>query len=412
MKEFTTDWVTKEAESWSEILAEFVGQPDIRALEIGSFEGRSACWFLDHVLTGNGALLDCVDSWAGDSVELGESAIPAEARFNRNTAEYKERIRKHKSHSFKWLLRRYESAGSSLYDFIYIDGGHDASCVLDDLTLSWPLLRAGGILICDDYRWAHPGVARPPRVAIDAFFSCRGDWKLIHHDWQLIVRKSVPATEAVVVCVDYSDYLKETLPHLALRVDRIVVVTSEADENTQWVASHESDVLCVTTDVFVQSGACFNKGAGINAGLARLDRTGWVLQVDADIAVLDEIPFDLDRKCLWTASRKRVVGEDRWRRLLAGERSGLTSMKNVFQQGDLVPSGYFQLWHWPTCPNWYPENSGDASRSDMTFSRKWSPSERRFIPDLKVYHLETPDLTHQANWRGRRTMPFGVGFQS
>lgn len=407
MTEFTADWVSKKVDNWTEILAEFVGRPNVKALEIGSYEGRSACWFLDHVLTGDGATLDCVDSWAGDTAELGQQAIPAEALFDRNTASYGPRLRKHKRDSFEWLLDRNRQRPVEKYDFIYVDGGHAASQTLKDLTLSWPLLRPGGVFICDDYQWEHPFLARLPRDAIDAFFSCRGDWDVLRDDLQFIVRKSVPGIEAVVVCVDYADYLAETLPHLASRVDRVVVVTSEADEKTPAVVESHPNVRCVATNVFFWNEADFNKGAGINAGLAHLERTGWVLHIDADIALLDSIPVDLDRHALWTTPRRRVVGDTELQRLLDGERSGFADMTNVYLRGDLIPSGYFQLWHWPTCQCWYPENSKDASRSDMGFAAKWKPCIRRFIPDLTVYHLETPDQNYKANWRGRRTMPFG-----
>ncbi|MCZ6464828.1 MAG: class I SAM-dependent methyltransferase [Proteobacteria bacterium] len=45
-------------------------------------------------------------------------------------------------------------------DFIYIDGCHEAACVLLDAVLSWDLLKVGGTMIFDDYVWsmvANPG---------------------------------------------------------------------------------------------------------------------------------------------------------------------------------------------------------------------------------------------------------------
>lgn len=408
MTEFTADWVGKKVDIWKDVLAPYVGQPNVHALEIGSFEGRSACWFLDNVLTGEGATLDCVDSWAGDTVELGEKAVAGEKRFDANTAVHGDRVRKHKQYSFDWLLDRNQDDTAGKFDFIYVDGGHDAANALQDLALSWRLLRPGGIFICDDYQWAHPHLARLPRTAIDAFFSCRGDWDPLRSDLQFVARKCTPGIEAIVVCVDYADYLAETLPYLAARVDRVAVVTTKSDKQTQVVANRHANVRCATTDVFYWHNASFNKGAGINVGLAHLERTGWLLHVDADIAILDPLPTDLDRECLWTARRKRVVGTEEWNGLRQGEHDKLADMRNVFLHGALVPSGYLQLWHWPTCRHWYPENSKDASRSDMTFASNWPSGKRQFIPDLNVYHLETPDLSYKANWRGRRTMRFGA----
>ena len=53
-------------------------------------------------------------------------------------------------------------------DFIFIDGDHRYESVLEDLTVWWPKLVPGGLLVGDDYRW--PGVKR---AAVD-FFSRAG----------------------------------------------------------------------------------------------------------------------------------------------------------------------------------------------------------------------------------------------
>lgn len=332
MTEFTADWVGNKVAIWQDVLAP---------------------WFLDNVLTGEGSTLDCVDSWAGDTIELGNKAVDGERLFDANTAIYGDRVRKHKQYSFDWLLKRNQHHSSDHFDFIYVDGGHDAANALQDLALSWRLLRPGGVFICDDYQWEHPHLARLPRVAIDAFFSCRGDWDLLRNDSQFVAQKCASGIEAIVVCVDYADYLAETLPYLAARVDRVAVVTTKSDKQTQVVANRHANVRCATTDVFYWHGASFNKGAGINVGLAHLERTGWVLHVDADIALLDPLPIDLDRECLWTATRKRLVGMEEWNEVRQGTRDNLADMRNVFLHGSLVPSGYLQLWHWPTCRPWY-----------------------------------------------------------
>ena len=56
------------------------------------------------------------------------------------------------------------------YDFIYVDGCHEAACVYLDAALSWDLLKVGGTLIFDDYVWelGKPAQGRP-KLAIDAF---------------------------------------------------------------------------------------------------------------------------------------------------------------------------------------------------------------------------------------------------
>ena len=82
-------------------------------------------------------------------------------------------------------------------DIIYIDGSHDENDVLEDAVLSWRLLKEGGILIFDDYRWLRlypdQNIALPI-VAIDAFYrSFESHLEVIHNSSQLLLRKkSVP----------------------------------------------------------------------------------------------------------------------------------------------------------------------------------------------------------------------------
>ena len=59
------------------------------------------------------------------------------------------------------------------FDFIYIDGSHQAADVLSDAVNAFKLLRPGGIMCFDDYLWHWAD--RPynpldtPKAAIDAF---------------------------------------------------------------------------------------------------------------------------------------------------------------------------------------------------------------------------------------------------
>jgi predicted O-methyltransferase YrrM len=60
------------------------------------------------------------------------------------------------------------------YDFIFVDGSHQAPDVLSDCILAFELLRKGGVMVCDDYLWSmeRQGAEAPinsPKIAIDAF---------------------------------------------------------------------------------------------------------------------------------------------------------------------------------------------------------------------------------------------------
>lgn len=80
---FTTDWVTQFVPSWTKhVLPVLAGRPGVRWLEVGSFEGRSALWTLDNVLTGPGSEITCVDLW--QRMWLQKSDF--EQRFDENVA--------------------------------------------------------------------------------------------------------------------------------------------------------------------------------------------------------------------------------------------------------------------------------------------------------------------------------------
>ena len=63
-----------------------------------------------------------------------------------------------------------------VYDLIYIDGNHSAATVLEDMVLSFRLLRTGGVMICDDYTggWGKNHL-HFPKLAIDSFVNCYWD---------------------------------------------------------------------------------------------------------------------------------------------------------------------------------------------------------------------------------------------
>ncbi len=59
--EFTSSWHQQHVKNWRNWLKEYVSLP-IQALEIGSYEGRSAIWLCEHILRTVGSHLICVDT--------------------------------------------------------------------------------------------------------------------------------------------------------------------------------------------------------------------------------------------------------------------------------------------------------------------------------------------------------------
>jgi predicted O-methyltransferase YrrM len=178
MRQFTHDWLPESLSSkWREYVLPRLHRP-FKWLELGSYEGRSACWVIDNALHEGDALV-CVDHWVNAEVE---------ARFDQNTAG---RAVKFKSQTTKFLGRAI--AIDESFDVVYIDADHEAKNVFKDAAMTWPLLPIGGIGIFDDYRWQMPAEKShllPPKPAIEAFLEVYAGYiDVLHKDYQVIFQK-------------------------------------------------------------------------------------------------------------------------------------------------------------------------------------------------------------------------------
>ncbi len=175
--EFTTDWISRFAGVWKELLARF---PPRRILEIGSYEGRTACFLIDTCAAEREIELHCIDSWAGGIEHDPASMSDVERRFDHNLALARSRavhpvaFHKHKALSSPAMVQLLAQGRGESFDLIYVDGSHQASDVLADAVLAFMLLKTGGLMVFDDYLWSEHPVGRQdfyqlPKPAIDAF---------------------------------------------------------------------------------------------------------------------------------------------------------------------------------------------------------------------------------------------------
>ena len=229
--------------------------------------------------------------------------------------------------------------------------------------------------------------------------------------------------EAVVTCVNYADFLAHTLPFNRPVFDRLVVVTTPDDRTTQEVCRFW-DVECIPSRAFTDRGP-FCKGAGINAGLAALSRTDWLVHMDADIALPPRARrvlkgAELDPTCLYGIDRTMCRSHAEWMEFLTNPSP--QHEQNVFvhpgrfpvgtrvakdEHGGYVPIGFFQLFHANAGFSRYPEEHTDAARSDMLFALQWPRRRRLLLPELFAYHLESGSLAMGTNWSGRVSPRFG-----
>lgn len=188
----TRDWFSRAIPLFDKLLWPLAGKPGLCFMEIGSFEGRSALWLLENVLTAPDATLFCVDTWKSENPFYSES-YPGEIydRFKKNILDdpdFGKKVHDCRGESILELSRLLYIGGAGHHDFIYVDGSHAAPDVLADAVLTWRLLKHGGIILFDDYRQSgHNG----PFLALNGFMDAhRGEYDVLHNEYQLALRKN------------------------------------------------------------------------------------------------------------------------------------------------------------------------------------------------------------------------------
>ena len=99
-KSFSSDWTTWHFANWTTFLAPLRGAP-LRVLEIGSWEGRSALFFLNYLRASH---LVCVDTFGGNVEHMRNPHFAAlvpetERQFDANVAAFGTRVEKIKGPS-------------------------------------------------------------------------------------------------------------------------------------------------------------------------------------------------------------------------------------------------------------------------------------------------------------------------
>lgn len=186
---FTVDWFSHNISTWIHFLKDYKNKPNLRFLEIGSFQGKSTVWLLENILTDKSSKITCIDTFEG-SIEHKENfkndIINLLDVFKHNITNFKNQVIIIQDKSQNALKKLDEQ-----YDFIYIDGDHKSSSVLEDAILSFPLLKKGGIIIFDDYLWFQMKKhIDNPKPAIDAFLEIYADKiNVLYKDYQVIIEK-------------------------------------------------------------------------------------------------------------------------------------------------------------------------------------------------------------------------------
>ena len=153
-------WFRNIRKEFVPLAREFAGRP-IMYVEIGCWEGDSARWVAENVLTHPDSHGFGIDPW--------EPLRRGGGRVAHSSTEMDERYHaaREKLEAFprwQWIRGRSQDVLRDWrvpIDLLYIDGVHEAPYVLQDFVLAWKFLTVGAIVIFDDYgkgkrrEWAH-----------------------------------------------------------------------------------------------------------------------------------------------------------------------------------------------------------------------------------------------------------------
>jgi hypothetical protein len=186
--------------------------------------------------------------------------------------------------------------------------------------------------------------------------------------------------DALIVCVNFSDYLSYTLPLNLPELRSITVATTHNDLDTIELCKSYPQVRVVA----LTPQPVYNKGKILNAILPLFSE--WVLLLDADIILprgfSHNLP-ELQPLTIYGIHRRHCITYELW---VKGESSSLYELP--------VPLGFFQLFNRRHFSQRYSEREGGGEDVE---SLQHFPN--RVILDQEVMHLGRVG----KNWRGRKT---------
>ena len=184
----THDWVTRSElrKFLPNYLSVSVANEPFVILEIGSYQGLSACYFSDEWLNHPDSYIVCVDPF-----DINDTTTHLD---NKTESIFYENIQRSKNASKILLIKNYSKdffqqlPSDEMFDFIYIDGSHIPENVIYDLKHSFQHLKSGGILWMDDYN--HKEIKQNSiRYAVDTTLSELNPHTILHKQYQIAIRK-------------------------------------------------------------------------------------------------------------------------------------------------------------------------------------------------------------------------------
>ena len=194
------EWFEGQRYIWEAVVEPiFRDREFCRALEIGTWEGGSACWILEKLCGGKDKRnqLVCIDHFDLMKTEEGRARWETfqENIISTGLAEKVRVIPEFSTPALFKLMNEIVGREEMGFNLVYVDGSHRADDTLLDAEMAWRTSSEGCILIFDDYEWdqAVEGTIEHPMSGIDAFLTAHNaEYSLLSKGYQIIIRKEVP----------------------------------------------------------------------------------------------------------------------------------------------------------------------------------------------------------------------------
>jgi len=197
---------------------------------------------------------------------------------------------------------------------------------------------------------------------------------------------------AITICINYADFLSESLAINRALFHHYYIITEESDTATIDIAKqHNCNVLFVTNKT--QNGAVFNKSGMIRYAQKQIHKThplAWIAIMDADICLPSNIWESMGINVL---NRNKLYGLSR--KIFETKEDFDTQNPNAVIQTFKKPIGFFQMYWNKT--RFYPVWSKNCSSCDHDFKNMFTKSH--VFNEISCMHVGKCE----TNWDGRVT---------
>lgn len=195
----------------------------------------------------------------------------------------------------------------------------------------------------------------------------------------------------ILVCVNYSDFLKLTCPHNKqyFRKEKFIVITSPEDNETIAYCK-EHDIFYVVFNGFYKNGSVFNKSGAMYATQELVHKwypNDWILLLDADIILPTDFDKMIQQKTLDTSTLYSL------RRMDYATKEDWQLKQNLKSYAGMPFMGYMQLYH--NKGMLYDCQSYSAAMGDFIFAMRF---EKKELLDNTacVIHLGVDTINHEG----------------